>query len=402
MPEIISLEQNCSVPQRTIFNNLFLTRDLIKYTTEKNNKFYLLQIDQEKAFDKIDRPFLFQTMGKLGLPKTFINFIEILYRQNTSMIINNGFLSENIPMSRGLRQGCPLSLPLYVIQSEIITQNINKDPNILGITIPNQKEQLKISQYADDSNFLLKNEKSVKNVITFFQKLQKATGSTINCEKTTVLPINTTECTNLPKEIKIKQRYQSIKILGIQYNENLQEAHRQNWINIIQKITNQTNKLSQRILSLKGKVQIANTIISKTSFLSNVFPIDLQTTLTIQEKIFKYIWKNKQEQIARKTIFLPKNLGGLNLLEPQAHNMAMRIKHMLQLKQSNNMPTWKNIAAYWLALDLYKISKNYHFLMSNNRVKTNTKHRKNKYHQELNDIENYKTEGTIITRKKLS
>ena len=329
MPEIISLEQNCSVPQRTIFNNLFLTRDLIKYTTKKNNKFYLLQIDQEKAFDKIDRPFLFQTMGKLGLPKTFINFIEILYRQNTSMIINNGFLSENIPMSRGLRQGCPLSLPLYVIQSEIITQNINKDPNILGITIPNQKEQLKISQYADDSNFFLKNEKSVKNVITFFQKLQKATGSTINYEKTMVLPINTTECTNLPKEIKIKQRYQSIKILGIQYNENLQEAHRQNWTNIIQKITNQTNKLSQRILSLKGRVQIANTIIlRKTSFLSNVFPIDLQTTLTIQEKFFKYIWKNKQEQIARKTIFLPKNLGGLNLLEPQAHNMAMRIKHI--------------------------------------------------------------------------
>ena len=43
---------------------------------------------------------------------------------------------------------------------------------------------------------------------------------------------------------------------------------------------------------------------------------------------------------------------------------------MLQLKQSDNIPTWKNIAAYWLALDLHKISKNYHFLMSNNRGKT--------------------------------
>ena len=275
MPEIISLEQNCSVPQRTIFNNL------LKYTTKKNNKLYLLQIDQEKAFDKIDRPFLFKTMEKLGLPKTFINFIEILYRQNTSMIINNGFLSENIPMSRGLRQGCPLSLPLYVIQSKITTQNINKDTNILGLAIPNQKEQLKLSQYADDSNFFLKNENSIKNVITYFQRLQKATGSTINYEKTTVLLINTMECTNLPKEIKIKQRYQSVKILGIQYNENLQEAHRQNWSNIIQKITNQTNKLSQRILSLKGKVQIVNPIIlSKTSFLSHVFRIDLQTTLS--------------------------------------------------------------------------------------------------------------------------
>ena len=71
------------------------------------------------------------------------------------------------------------------------------------------------------------------------------------------------------------------------------------------------NKLSQRILSLKGKVQIANTlIISKTSFLSNVFPIQLQTALIIQEKFFKYIWKNKQEQIDRKTICLPKKLGG--------------------------------------------------------------------------------------------
>ena len=98
IPEVISLEQNCPIPQRTIFNNLFLIRDLIKYTTAKNSKFYLLQIDQEKAFDKIDRPFLFKTMEKHGLSKTFINFIEILYKDNVSMITNNGFLSENIPM----------------------------------------------------------------------------------------------------------------------------------------------------------------------------------------------------------------------------------------------------------------------------------------------------------------
>ena len=59
LPEIISEEQNYSVPNRTVFNNLFLVRDIIKYTQEKSNHFYLLQIDQEKAFDKIDRTFLF-------------------------------------------------------------------------------------------------------------------------------------------------------------------------------------------------------------------------------------------------------------------------------------------------------------------------------------------------------
>ena len=114
LPNIISQEQNCTIPGRTIFNNLFLTRDLIKYSKEKNPSFYILQVDQEKAFDKIDRPFLFKTMAKLGFLKNYIEFIEI-YTENKSMISNNGFLSETISL---FRQGCPLSLPLYVVQGE--------------------------------------------------------------------------------------------------------------------------------------------------------------------------------------------------------------------------------------------------------------------------------------------
>ena len=127
LPEIISKEQNCSVPHRTIFNNLFLIRDIIRYTKEKNTHLYLLQIDQEKAFDKIDRNFLFKTMEKMGISLVFINFIKILYKQNTSTIINNGFLSPQVSLQRGLRQGCPLSLPLYVVQGQITITNINQN-----------------------------------------------------------------------------------------------------------------------------------------------------------------------------------------------------------------------------------------------------------------------------------
>ena len=176
----------------------------------------------------------------------------------------------------------------------------------------------------------------------------------------------------------------------------MQIAYTQNWTHIKEKIAKQINKVSQRILSLKGKTQIVNTLIlSKTSFLRNIFPIDLQTTLSIQKQIFKYFWKNKQEQIPRKTIFLPKNPGGLNLLEPQAHKMVMRIKHILQLKQKNNTPTWENIATYWLAVDLYKISKSYQFLMSNNRVKTINN---NKPFYDKNIIYYIKTENTEIQK----
>ena len=112
LPHIISEEQNCSVPRRTIFNNLFLIRDTIKFSKEKNIKFYLSQIDQEKAFDKVDHDFLYKTMEKMGFWNTFIKFIQILYKNNTSIIINNGFVSPLVHLRRGLKQGCPLSLPL--------------------------------------------------------------------------------------------------------------------------------------------------------------------------------------------------------------------------------------------------------------------------------------------------
>lgn len=80
----------------------------------------------------MDHQFLYKTMDQMGFSNTFINVIKSLYENNTSMIINNGFLSSPVNLQKGLRQGRPLSLPLYVIQGEITTVNIK---------INTQKEQ---------------------------------------------------------------------------------------------------------------------------------------------------------------------------------------------------------------------------------------------------------------------
>ena len=226
-------------------------------------------------------------------------------------------------------------------------------------------------QYADDSNFFLQDQNSVKNVIKYFQKLQNATGATINFEKTTVILINTDNSSNLSKQIKIKEQFETMKILGILFNKDLHYANQINWENIIEKMEKHISKLSTRTLSLYRKTIIINTLIlSKTSFLSNDFPIDHKNHSKIHQKIFQYIWKNKQEAISRKTLFQNKKLGGLNLLEPQAHNIAMRIKHILQIKQTQKTPPWKNLARYWLAIDIHNFSKDFRFSMDNNRTKT--------------------------------
>ena len=153
-------------------------------------------------------------MDKMEFSNIFINFIKILYKNNTSTTTNNGFLSPPVQLKRGSKQGCPLSLPLYLIQGEVTTININQDENIKGIKIPNKRNKIKIPECADDSNFLLAKQKSVENVLKYFQKQQKATTvATINLEKT-ILPINTDQTSyiqqNLPN-ITVKEQNKILK-----------------------------------------------------------------------------------------------------------------------------------------------------------------------------------------------
>lgn len=96
-----------------------------------------------------------------------------------------------------------------------------------------------------------------------------------------------------------------------------------------------------------GESIILNTLIfSKTTFLSNIFPIPQNTLAQLHKKIFQYILRNKMiEPIARKTLFLPQKRSGLNIKEPESHNIAMRLKHLLNLKykKKNNLDLFNHI-----------------------------------------------------------
>ena len=109
----------------------------------------------------------------------------------------------------------------------------------------------------------------------------------------------------------------------------------------------------------------------------------------INNKTFKYLWNNKAtEPIARKAIYLKQKLRGLNLTEPEAHNNTMRIKHLLTLNQKENLPSWKNLATYWLAIDIQNYTKDYKFLMNNSRTKILTGNKPYYYKDIVNYIKN--------------
>ena len=71
----------------------------------KNKNHTIISIDAEKAFDKIQHPFLIKTLQSVGIEGTYLNIIKALYDKPTANIILNGEKLKAFPLKSGTRQG---------------------------------------------------------------------------------------------------------------------------------------------------------------------------------------------------------------------------------------------------------------------------------------------------------
>ena len=75
----------------------------------------IISTDAEKAFDKIQRPFMIKTLQKAGTEGIYLNIIKAIYDKPTVNIILNGEKLKAFTLKSGMRQGCPLSPLLFNI-----------------------------------------------------------------------------------------------------------------------------------------------------------------------------------------------------------------------------------------------------------------------------------------------
>ena len=80
----------------------------------------IISIDAEKAFEKIQYPFIFKTLQKMGIEGTYLKIVKTLYDKPTANIILNGEKLKAFPLRSGTRQTCPLSPLLFNIFLEIL------------------------------------------------------------------------------------------------------------------------------------------------------------------------------------------------------------------------------------------------------------------------------------------
>ena len=95
----------------------------------------IISIDAEKAFDKVQHPFMIKTLTKVGTEGTFLNIIKAIYDKPTANIILNGEKLKAFPLKSGTRQGCQLSPLLFTIISEVLPTAIKQPEEIKGFQI---------------------------------------------------------------------------------------------------------------------------------------------------------------------------------------------------------------------------------------------------------------------------
>ena len=350
LPTIIH-ESQTAVYGRNIGNSIHLVRDIIDLANNNNEEGALLFLDQEKAFDRVSHTILIDALKAYGFGDYFIHWIQLLYSNAFTRIDLNGFLTSEIPLRCGVRQGCPLSALLYVMIIEILALQLRANPNIVGFTI--QGEKIISTHYADDAVIKITQNKCFKEVYKDLKDYEQATGAKINYHKTAGLwlgkwrdrkddpfqdidPVNTK---------KIKWTCRNVRYLGIYVGNERPDL--QTFNEIVPTMKKRLHFWKPLKLSLLAKARVIEIYhASKLFYASNFYPIPSDIVKDVTEAFMDYITfpkKGNIPQVSKKEMEKLRLDGGLKLINVSLKSQTPKVHWLMRIVTDGNLKVHRQL-----------------------------------------------------------
>ena len=153
---VVNPDQTCGVPKRFIGEYVALVRDIIEYRQSANLPGIIISLNKKKGFWSRRMMSPTQSVESKGCGPTFLRCIKLIYTNVVSQLNINGFLTGPFLVGRGVRQGFPLSLLLYILSAEPLACAIWNSSSIVGFPLPRSgRKTAKLSQYADGTTVIL-------------------------------------------------------------------------------------------------------------------------------------------------------------------------------------------------------------------------------------------------------
>ena len=310
--------------------------DLIIYAENHDIPAYVLSLDFEKCFDKIDFSAIFGAMQFFEYPDYLIKWTKILYTDFTAQIQNNGYFSNIISVKRSVHQGGPCSSYYFLICAELLAIALRQNTKISGIPVDDILHL--ISQYADDADIYgVMNKSSLLETFQVLDHFQQHTGFTVSYDKTQILRIGSLKDSEarIYTSKEVKWTNGPICVLGVNICANNNMLLTLNYEQYVEKTKAILNNWCNKNLSLIAKINVVNVLIGslfvyKMSVLPN---IPESIVKKIEKIITEFIWSKKKAKIPLRTLQANKASGGLGLINLHIRDQAIKIswiKTMLQ------------------------------------------------------------------------
>ena len=358
LPNIIHSDQTGYVRNRNITDSIRSILDILEFTQKNKQEGILVSLDFQKAFDSLEWTFMLKALKAFNFGESFIKWIKLLYTNVSSCLINNGNTSGYFDVTRGVRQGDPMSSYLFIIAVETLSHAIRECKEIEGIKIGTN--EIKLVQFADDTTPTLGSKKSIKPLLNLLKDFAKASGLIINTDKTEFLwlgkkALSTEQIRELPNPKTI------IKLLGVYVSYDFDKMMRTNMETKLRDLSATLNLWRTRNLTIEGRILLAKSLgISKFNHITSVTLIPVEYKKRIESCLYNFIWKGGKDKIKRNTLIQDYKYGGLKMLDYDTIQRKISIQWMQKFLNTSISSPWKLILNQYIKItenpDLFPFS----------------------------------------------
>ncbi|CAB4293510.1 unnamed protein product [Prunus armeniaca] len=190
LDKFISPQQCAFIPGRQIQDNVLVAHEAFhSLKIRRKTKIFEmgLKLDMSKAYDRIEWDFVQAVLLKMGFARQWVGWVMRCLSSVEFAVIVNGKVGSYFNLTRGLRQGDPLSPYLFLIVSDVLSSMINQAVThgfIQGMKFGRGGPALSHLFFADDSLMFLKaTENNCQVIVRILDSYCTASGQLVNFEK---------------------------------------------------------------------------------------------------------------------------------------------------------------------------------------------------------------------------
>lgn len=306
---LVGPHQTCGIQGRSILNNVHVARSVLQCCDVFCRRVAMLQIDYEKAFDKVCHEILFCVLDHVNVGNIVKEGIRMAYRECFTKLIVNKSVSEGIPVLSSVRQGCPASPLLFCIFLEPFCLRIINDVEIRGFSL--QSSEVRLLTYADDVAVFCEDKESIRKAIVITKEFCRVTNSSVNWAKCVGFFHGEWEATPSVFE-NITWSRTPVRYLGVPL-DSYQDS-RDYWESETVKLREKTTKWGGRALSVFARATVCNLfLLAKLWYAMQIIHCSRVQVLKIHRVFDVFIWSLVWERSRRTYLFRRVKEAGVGL-----------------------------------------------------------------------------------------